>query len=166
LNLYRHLIQGTSFVESQFDDDKELITRVVDDTTSLISNSFTPILFIGPWDIYTLLDSARWGLADKGEEFPFTVRKDDGYPDNYLCHVNEIEVYQMPFNRIGFSILVGREGFKHVSVRRVDHDQFVDVSFIEDETDRSTGTLKLSYWLKSTFRKVPAFKYISKHEDE
>jgi len=166
INLYRRLIQMPGFIVSRFDDDRALIAQVVHDAASLAEKNYRPILFVGPWNIQELLDSALWGYGAEENKIPFDTRKDDGYPESYLCHLNEIEVYQLPFHVIEFCILAPKECFEKVDVRQLDDGRYVNVKFIEDEVERSKGTLKLSYWIKPAYKKIPTFKYISGLADE
>lgn len=166
LNLFECLINSSNFIENKFDDDRNLIKRVVDDAKTLTKEGYTPILFIGPWNVHDLLDAALWKYGGKTDEIPFAVRKDDGYADSYICHLENIEVYRMPFDKIGYSILTTKECFDLVSFRQIGDGQYVEVEFEEDEKDRAKGSLKLSYWMQPKFKDTPAYKYISTSEEE
>lgn len=166
VNLFKCLIKYSDFVEDSFDDERNLIKRVVDDARTLTKEGYTPIFLIGPWNVYQLLDSALWKYGGKKDELPFAVRKDDGYGDSYLCHLENIEVYRMPFSKIGFTILTARECFDLVRIRQIGDGRYVKVEFEEDENELTKGSLKLSYWMQAKFINTPAYKYNSTSEEE
>ncbi len=160
LTIFRRLINEIDYVESIIGNEKQLIGRMIDDARKIYEEGKTPIFFVGPTAVIGLLNSALWGYGEDTEELQFTVRKDDGYPDSYFCHVGDIEVYRLPFHQVDFCILVEKECFDLIQIRKIEDSRCVDVKFSEDENDRTKGKLKLSYWMKVDFKSLHAYKYI------
>ena len=165
--LYRNFLQKINFVDSSFTDGRKLIAQAVTDSVELIDIGKTPILFIGPWDIYMMFDATFWNFGKIEDRLPFVIRKDDGYPDSYICHVEDVAVYRMPGSQIDYCVLLAQESFDKIKIRKIGDKQYVKAAFIDDEVEGSVkGTLRLSYWMKLQLLQNPSFKYILKAKEE
>lgn len=159
LTLFNRLYQEPKFIESRFSDPIKLLERSVVDVKTLLAEKNSPVLLIGPWTLRELLQSAWWNAHEKEGDFPYSVRKDDGYPENYICHLEGVEVYQTPFSDDVNCILTTKALFEGVRFKEIEARQYVNAEFVADERDPMRGSLVLSYWMDVVFGRVSAFKY-------
>lgn len=164
-NILRKLIHTTKFTEINLDDNEQLLIRVIEDASLLKNSGYKPILFIGPWVLNQLLDSILWGHAEEISISTLEVRRDDGFPNEYICHLNGIEVYKMPFGKIDFSIMVAEDCFSLIEFQRIDDGQYVNVTYEVKKDDPTMGDLLLEYRMKPHFEALPAFKYTTPSDD-
>lgn len=163
---FQQLLKHSLWKEIEFEDAKSLILRAVEDSQSIKNKDLTPIMFIGPWDVYKLIDSSRWEYGREDEKLPLDISVESNKPDGYICHVAGIEIYRLPFSKADFSILLSKETFKKINVKRFGDGRYVEATFkTENDTDL-TGTLSLSFGVECEFNATDCFKYISRNPDE
>lgn len=163
---FHQLLKHSAWKEVVFDDAKSLVLRAVEDSQSIIDNDLTPIMFIGPWDVYKLIDDSRWEYGREDEKLPLDISVESNKPGGYICHVAGIEIYSLPFSKWNFCILLSKETFKKINVKRFGDGRYVEATFkTENDTDL-TGTLSLSFGVECEFNATDCFKYISRNPDE
>lgn len=166
ITCFQQLLQHTNWKEAEFEDAQSLILKAVEDSQSIKSKNMTPIMFIGPWAVYELIDSSRWKYGREDEKLPLDISVESNKPDEYICHVAGIEIYRLPFSKVGFSILLSKEAFRRINVKRFGDGRYVEATFkTENDTDL-TGTLSLSFGVECEFNATDCFKYISRNPDE
>ena len=103
-----------------------------------------PILFIGDNDLETAVYEARYKdeIATK-----YGISFLDGYGNDYLCHLGEVEVYGVRFFNLDFSLLTSKVLFESIEFAKATDSQFVKVEYKSNEDDESVGTLSLNYWM-------------------
>lgn len=160
--LYKHI----TWKEAEFENAKSLILRAVEDSQFIKNKNMTPIMFIGPWAVYELIDSSIWKYAREEEKLPLDISVESNKPESYICHVAGIEIYRLPFSKINFSILLSKEAFRKINVKRFGEGRYVEATFkTENDTDL-TGTLSLSFGVECEFNTSDCFKYISRNPDD
>ena len=152
--------------EVAFEDAKSLMLRAVEDSQSIKDKDLTPIMFIGPWDVYKLIDSSKWEYRREDEKLPLDISVENNKPDGYLCHVAGIEIYEFPFSKVDFSILLSKETFRKINVKRFGDDRYVEATFKTENDADLTGTLSLAFGVECEFNETDAFKYISRNPDD
>lgn len=163
---FQQLLKHSAWKELEFYDAKSLVLKAVEDGQSITDNDQTPIMFIGPWDVYKLIDSSRWAYGREDEKLPLDISVESNKPNGYICHVAGIEVYRLPFSKADFSILLSKQAFRKINVKRFGDGRYVEATFnTENDTDL-TGTLSLSFGVECEFNTSDCFKYISRNPDE
>jgi hypothetical protein len=115
--------------------------------------------FNGPVEIDRLIKTSRWPYVNEEDILPFEISIESGKNRSYVCHLSGIEVYQFPFNKCDFSILLSKEAFKKIIIKRFGDGLYAKVAF--DPVDELTGTLSISFGIECEFDQTPSFKYIS-----
>lgn len=163
---FQQLLMHSIWKEVKFKDAKSLILRAVEDSQSIKNKDLTPIMFIGPWDVYKLIDSSRWQYGREDERLQLDISVESNKPDGYICHAAGIEIYRLPFSKSDFSVLLSKEAFKKINVKRFGNGRYVDAKFkTENDTDL-TGILSLSFGVECEFDTTQCFKYVSLNPDE
>lgn len=166
VTLFRRFYSGFKFVVDCFENTDSLLERAIRDAETLSRDGGEPILLVGPRTIQEFLDSALWDARDKEGGYRYSVRRDDGYPDSYICHLENLEVYQTPFNDDVNSVLSTKGCFESISFKDFEEGRYVDAKFEDDEQDPVRGSLVLSYWMEETFGEVAAYRYELRPEDD
>jgi len=159
---FQQLLRKNLWKEEQFEDTKNLILRAVEDSQSIR----TPIMFIGSWDVYKLIDSSRWKYGRQDKRLPLDILLESNKPDEYICHVAGIEIYRLPFSKVNYSILVSKEAFRKINFKQFEKGRYVDANFTTESDGDLKGTLSLEFGVECEFKKAECFKYISLNPDE
>ncbi|OOY33839.1 hypothetical protein [Solemya velum gill symbiont] len=163
---FQQLLKHSAWKEVEFDDAKSLVLKAVEDSQSITDNDQTPIMFIGPWDVYKLIDSSRWEYGREDEKLPLDISVESNKPNGYICHIAGIEIYRLPFSKADFSILLSKETFKKINIKRFGDGRYVEATFNTENNTDLTGTLSLSFGVECKFNATGCFKYISRNPDE
>lgn len=163
---FHQLLKNHSWREVEFEDAKSLILKAVEDSQSIKNKGMTPIMFIGPWAVYELIDASRWKYGREEEKLPLDISVETNKDDEYICHVAGIEVYRLPFSKVNFSILLSKEAFRKINIKRFGDGRYVDASFKTEKDTDLTGTLSLAFGVQCEFNTINGFRYISRHPDE
>ena len=161
-NLFRRLFKEKKYIETDFQNIRELLASVVTTAQKIIEAGQTPILFIGPSEIEKVLQKSIWNRLDDSEELPFNIRKNDGYPDQYICHLEQIEVYHAPFRDMDFCALIPRECLDTIKVRQFENSGCLDTKFNgndENGNAQPKGRLELFYWVECVFSRDQTWKF-------
>jgi len=164
--VFQQLLQKESWQEKLFTDNSKLLTQAVEDSKSILSSGMSPIMFIGPWSIFSLLDKINWRYQEKENVIPHRVSRESGMPNGYICHLEDIEVYRLPHGKADFCIMLAEEAFETAVVKRFDEDRYVEASFHSQFEKDLKGDLLLQFGLDCEFRKVDSFKYRSLSPDD
>lgn len=165
INAYRQIGQNIDFIDYIDSDIPAIIEKIVIDSNSLSQmQAFTPILLIGPWEIYDFLESAIWDSTSDRAKRPYDITRKDGFPKTYHCHVNNIEVYKTPFTNMNFCLLVPKEAFDSVEFKKYDKEIYITTNYTQNSEDPLHGELSIQYGLKCTFNPFKGIKYIYKQE--
>jgi hypothetical protein len=165
--LFWRFYKEYKFVEDCFDDIGSLLDRALVDANTLLVDGGEPIFLVGPRSIQEMLDSVFYDAREMEGGFRYSVRKDDGYPESYICHLDNLEVHQTPFNDDPNCVLLTKDCFESINFKIVEEGQYVEATFVVDGQDPARGSLVLSYWMKEVFGGVTAYKYLlSVQEDE
>jgi hypothetical protein len=163
---FQQLLRHNSWKEAEFEDAKSLILRAVEDSQSFKNKNKTPVMFIGPWAIYSLIDSSKWKYGREDDKLPFDISVESNKEDEYICHLAGIEVYKLPFIKMDFSILLSKEAFRKINIKRFGDGRYVEATFKTEKDSDLTGTLSLSFGVECEFNTIKCFKYISRNPDE
>ena len=166
IEVFHQLINNLTWQPTQHYDSIELVSKVVENSKLIKSEGLTPIMFVGPWSVYQLIERAMLPYSREKEKFPFDISTESGKGDTYVCHLNDIEIHQLPFRKADFSVLLPKEAFKKIKVKRFGDGRYVDAIFTTKNVTDLTGTLTLSFGIECEFQAKKYFKYISLHPDE
>jgi hypothetical protein len=146
------------YIEEEFQNVSRLLGAAVSLAKDIVQKGHNPILFIGPTDIEELLQKATWNELENSEELPFNIKRKDGYPEQYICHIDQIEVYHAPFSNLEFCALLPKECLKSIQVQQFEDSRYVDAEFKADQDDKTKGTLELAYRVKCIFSRDLTWK--------
>jgi hypothetical protein len=136
----------------------------VNDCIKLSKSIRNPVLFVGDDKLSRFLYDARYNqdIANK-----YGISFIDGHGRYYICSIGNIEVYEIRFTDVEFSLLTTKELFEAIDFTKVAENQFVKVKFEASEKDESIGVLSLNYWMDITFKMdQPCIKFELKIKDE
>lgn len=160
VNILRALLGAELTQTKTFDSVKENLSSLITQAIEVTA----PVLFVGDNQFRMDLLKARY---NEGIANDFNVSFYDGYGENYICHIGEIEVYSLRFSNINYSLLTSKKLFKSIEFSKVADKQFVEVSFKSNEDNESIGTLSLNYWMNITLAEnQPCIKTILNIKDE
>jgi len=162
---FQQLLQHNTWKEAEFENAKSLILRAVEDSQFIKSKNMAPIMFIGPWAVYELINSSIWKYGREDEKLPLDISVESNKPDGYICHIAGIEIYKLPFSKADFTILLSKETFRKINVKRFGDGRYVEAAFKTEKDTDLTGTLSLSFWIECEFNTTDCFKYISRNPD-
>lgn len=162
---FNQFIQKVTWIEASFSNSLELLTKAVEDGKNLILSGVKPILFIGPWSIYRLIDSSRWKYAEEDQKLPFTIEVETDKEESYVCHIDGIEIHRSPFDKATSTYLISKGAFDKLIVKRFGDGRYVDVQFQTVNPEDTLGDLILEFGINCIIAKSRAYRYISKDED-
>lgn len=157
--VFRQLIRKSNWKTSHYDNDVNMLRRALLDAKKIIKNQQTPILFVGPWRIFEMLDSARWITANARKMVPFDLFFESGQPPEYICHVEKVAVFRMPNGNADFSLLLAEESFHKISFKQFEPNRFVKASFTPSDQDQLKGNLNLEFGVSTEIEGNFFFRY-------
>lgn len=163
--VFRQLIQKADWKTNHHENDVNMLRKVVLDSKHIIENQQRPILFVGPWRIFEMLDSARWGQANSRKTIPFDLFFESGQPPEYICHVEEIAVFRMPNGDADFCLLLSEGSFHKISFKQFEPDRFVKATFEPSKNDPLKGTLSLEFGVNAEIVGDFFFRYETTQKD-
>lgn len=166
IEVFHQLFRNLTWQSTQHDDSTELVSKVVENGKLIRNEGLTPIMFVGPWSVYQLIDRAKWPYSREEEKLPFDIATESGKEDTYICHLNDIEIHRLPLRNSDFSVLLPKEAFKKIKVKRFGDGRYVDATFTPKNDTDLTGTLTLTFGIECEFQAKKCFEYISLHPDE
>lgn len=166
IEAFKQLIKNMEWQSSQHDNSLDLLSQAVADSEFIKAQEQKPIMFIGPWSLYHLIDNAKWQYSLNDKKLPFDIAIETGREGTYVCHLNDIEIHRLPFIKVDFSILLSKESFRKIKIKRFGEGRYVDVNFTTQSDSDLTGTLSLSFGMECEFQMNKCFKYINLNPDE
>ncbi|MCK0770324.1 hypothetical protein, partial [Chromohalobacter canadensis] len=160
LDTFRKLIMGTNWTNHEVKSANEVIEHAVNEGRSIIKSGKTPILFIGPWSVFKKIDSSKWDYTPKSERLPYEIKIESGMPESYICHIDGIETYRLPFSRSPECFLTPKENMESLEIAEFDEGIYVNIAFEESEDDPLTGTLSLRYGIEPRIGIEKGHRYI------
>ncbi|MDV6316687.1 hypothetical protein [Idiomarina sp. HP20-50] len=157
--VFDQVIQNANWKTNHYANDINMLRKAVLDSKHITENQQTPILFIGPWGIFEMLDSARWKQANSLKEIPFDLSFQSGQPPEYICHLEDIAVFRMPNGNADFSLLLPEESFHKISFKQFEPGRFVRATFEPSKNDPLTGTLSLEFGVSAEIAGDFFFRY-------
>jgi hypothetical protein len=161
IEVFDRLFRDMSWQSNQYEDSLVLLSQAVEDSKFIKNNGLTPIMFIGPWSLYHLIENSKWRYSRDDNRLPFDIAIESGREESYVCHLNDIEIYRIPFIKVDFSVLVPKESFRKIKIKRFGEGRYVDVNFTTKSDSDLTGTLSLTFGIECEFQMSTCFKYLS-----
>jgi hypothetical protein len=125
--------------------DYESVDKTLIDL-SLLADSFDiPILFAGQNPLKRILREAKYN-NEIAQLYGISFR--DGFGENYLCHIGEIEAYSIRMVGESFSLLFSKSILSTITFPKAAENEYVTINFTENTDDKMTGELSLSYNMK------------------
>jgi hypothetical protein len=157
---YQLLDNINNLQENKFANNLSLLEQAVEDSKKIEQ----PIMFISSLELWKLLDLNKYKLATTEQKLPFNIKTETGRGDFYICHVENIAVYEFPYKNDNFSILVHQEIFKKITIKKFDENRYVDVNFKPADKNAIVGDLIVKFGIDCKFDdklQEYAFKYVT-----
>lgn len=152
LNVLRSLIKYPQSASFEYTDIDSILSDIRDISESLAC----PVLFVGSPKLNSSLRRSTYEPEIAGRH---DIRRQDGFGNEYICHVGRCEVYSLRFSDIDYCLLTSKELFYTLGFRKIADDQYVDVDFELDSDSQTTGKLTLKYWMNVNLTKdTPCIK--------
>lgn len=141
LNVLRSLLKYSQSASYEYTD----IDSVLSDIRNISKSMACPVLFVGNQKLKSKLRRSSYEpeIADRHD-----ISRQDGFDNEYICHVGNCEVYSIRFSDVDYCLLTSKELFDTVSFRRISDAQYVDVKFELNNDSDTIGKLNLKYWMK------------------
>jgi len=121
------------------------INNILSDIRRMSESMACPVLFVGNEALSTALYQSPYE-RDMAEMHD--ISRQDGFDNEYICHIERCEVYKIDFSDVDYCILTSKELFDTVGFRKLADNQYVEVSFELNEGSKIVGKLELRYWMK------------------
>lgn len=121
------------------------INNMLSDIRSMSERMACPVLFVGNEILSNALSRSSYE-RDMAETH--NISRQDGFDNEYICHVGRCEVYELRFSGVDYCILTSKELFDTVSFKKLADNQYVKAEFEINEGNETVGKLKLKYWMK------------------
>ncbi|MCG7537402.1 hypothetical protein [Pseudoalteromonas sp. OOF1S-7] len=152
-NILMSLLEYPKFASYYYTDKDCLLSDIQRTSKSMAC----PVLFVGDRELKSMLRKSSYELeiADR-----HNISRQDGFDNEYICHVGNCEVYSLNYSDVGYSLLTSKELFHKVCFRKIADDQYVDVDFKLNNGSDTVGKLTFKYWMKVTFTEnTPCLKF-------
>ena len=141
LNILRALLRYPNTASYEYTD----LNNLISDICGLSKSMACPVLFVGNKQLKNMLRRSPYDpeIAERHD-----ISRQDGFDNEYICHIGRCEVYSLSFSDVDFCILTTKELFNTVSFRQIDEGRYVNVDFELNDGSDTTGKLTLKYWMK------------------
>ncbi|MDN5086720.1 hypothetical protein [Aliarcobacter butzleri] len=145
--------------EINFENLETLLLNVLEDAQKLIESNFTPIIFVCSDDI-------KWELKNEihDKKFQdFSIEQFENKEESYICHIDNIEVYELYVNDGDYLILTSLEMFDEIIFNKFANNVYskIDVLDTDCETEKM---ISFSYGMKLNFKEKSSYKCILKNK--
>lgn len=155
--IFSKLLQHIKEQSRVFETPQQIVQQIITDSKLIIKKGLKPILFISDWKIQSFLEEVLW---NEDSTLPFVLRQDDGYPNEYICHLEDIAVYRFSSIKPKSNVLLVKELFDTVTIKKISENKYVNAVFNPDTDNELEGTLELSFWMDVKFNDYTSYKYI------
>jgi len=145
-NILRVLFGHPLPASSEYGD----INSILFDIQSMSETLACPVLFVGNESLKKALFRS---LREKGVAQKHNISRQDGFDNEYICHINRCEVYSISFSDVDYCILTSKELFDAVGFKKLADDRYVEADFELNQDSETLGKLKLKYWMKVSLKK-------------
>jgi hypothetical protein len=145
--------------EKSFESLEALLANVLEDAQKLIKLNFTPIIFVCSDDI-------EWELKNKiyDEKFQnFSVEQFESKEENYICHIDNIEVYELFINDGDNVILTSLEMFDEIVFNKFPNNVYSKINILDTDSEIEK-LISFNYGMKLNFKESLSYKYILKNK--
>ncbi|XPV69371.1 MAG: hypothetical protein ACNI25_02060 [Halarcobacter sp.] len=140
--------------EQSFDNIENLLNKIIDNAQKLIKKDFVPIVFVCSNEI-------KWMLENETNDKQFKdilIEKFDNKEENYICHIDNIEAYELSVNDRDYLILTSLEMFDEVIFNEYEKDIYSKIE-IQNSERKIEKIVSFNYRMKINFKKVNSYKY-------
>lgn len=161
--LYGALCEIDNTIKLEFESNVSLLKRVATDIDQMKKVGEDPLFFVNPWGIHRLLNDL---VYDDSMSSDFNIEIKNGYGNSYICHIEGVPAYQMPFRKDNYCILAARRMFKNVRFKEYAEGRYVDVTWKDYDEKSLKLTLVLRYLMKIELGDCPSYRYVSLDKSE
>lgn len=146
--------------EINFENLETLLTNVLEDAQKLIELNLTPIIFVCSDDI-------EWELKNKiyDKKFQnFSIDNFENKEENYICHIDNIEVYELSVNEGNHIILTSLEMFDGIVFNKFPNNIYSRINILDTDSE-TEKIISFNYGMKISFKEISSYKYILKNKN-
>lgn len=159
-NLFRKIVSDINYINQEFTNRAILVLEVLKDAL----NKDNMLIFIGSNDVLEYLNSFFYSSSNR--DLPFDIRKEDGFGNYYICHINNIPVYSLRNYCSNCCLLLDKNVFEVINIKRFSKDIYVDAEYYENQNDLTDGTLEISYGIQMNLNnEIESYKYILNNDE-
>ncbi|WP_321311868.1 hypothetical protein [Halarcobacter sp.] len=140
--------------EQSFDNIENLLNKTIDDAQKLIKKDFVPIVFVCSNEIKWMLENETYDKQFKD----ILIEKLDNKEENYICHIDNIEAYELSVNDGDYLILTSLEMFDEVIFNEYEKNIYSKIEILNSEREFEK-IVSFNYRMKINFKKVNSYKY-------
>ncbi|MEJ1359240.1 MAG: hypothetical protein RPU51_13875 [Candidatus Sedimenticola sp. (ex Thyasira tokunagai)] len=102
------------------------IDNILSDIRSMSKSMACPVLFVGNEVLSNALFRSSY---DRGMAETHGISHQDGFDNEYICHIGRCEVYTLRFSDVDYCILTRKELFDTVSFKKLADGRYVEANF-------------------------------------
>jgi hypothetical protein len=145
--------------EISFENIETLFIETVENAQKLIELNFTPIIFVCSDDI-------EWELKNRiyDKKFQdFSIENFENKEENYVCHIDNVEVYKLSVNDGNYIILTSIEMFDEIIFNKFSNDIYSKINIL-DTNSEIKKVISFNYGMKLNLKRNLSYKYILKNK--
>lgn len=140
--------------EQSFQNIENLLNKIIDDSQKLIKKDFIPIIFVCSNEIKWMLENEIYDKKFKN----ISIDKFDNKEENYICHIDNIEVYELIVDDGDSIILTSLEMFDKIIFNKYQEDTYTKIDILDSDNEVEKR-ISFNYGIKINFKKVNSYKY-------
>jgi len=140
-NILRTLLSYPQSESHEYSDSASIIY----DIRSMSESMACPVLLVGDSALSNVLFRSSY---ERDITERYGISHQDGFDNEYICHIGRCEVYALNFSDVDYCILTSKELFDTVSFMKLADDRYVEANFELNGGSETVGVLKLKYWMK------------------
>lgn len=146
--------------EQSFDDIENLLNKTIDDAQKLIKKDFVPIVFVCSNEIKWMLENETYDKQFKD----ILIEKFDNKEENYICHIDNIEAYELNVDDGEYIILTSLDMFDEIIFNKYQESTYSKIDIL-DSKNETEKVLSLNYGIEISFKNANSYKYNLKENE-
>jgi hypothetical protein len=146
--------------QQSFQNIENLLNKIIDDAQKIIKKDFVPIVFVCSNEIKWMLENEIYDKKFKN----ISIDKFDNKEENYICHIDNIEVYELSADNGDFIILTSLEMFDEIIFNKYQEGTYTKIDIL-DSKNETEKVLSLNYSIDISFKNINSYKYNLKENE-
>ncbi|MDO6557630.1 hypothetical protein [Paraglaciecola chathamensis] len=158
--IFSAILKYPKGLENSFDSAEKALNTM----NKLAFDIKSPLLFVGQNSLARVLREAKYN-SDIAQLHGISFR--DGFGDSYLCHIGDVEAYNLRLKGEQYSLLISKLMLNNIVFTEISDDSFINVTFTPDRNNECIGKLTLSYQMKiGLLESQPCIEFRINEEDD